>query len=219
MYAVYSYQIPGGDLAEQFGGNSSIGGGISFKTKGNWIFSAEGNFMFGQTVRNSDNILKGITTPEGYLIDANGFVADIVYYERGFNFFGKFGKVIPVLSPNPNSGFTLIAGAGYLQNKIRIHNQGNTAPQIYGDYNKGYDRLNGGPAVSVSLGYMLLGNKRLLNFGAGFDFIQTWTKSFRERNFDTGMKDDRKLSSQFYSFRVSWIIPLYKRTPEKFYVY
>jgi hypothetical protein len=219
MYASYSYQIPAGDLALQFGGNSSIGGGIAFKTRGNWIIGAEGNFMFGQTVKNSENILKGITTPEGYLIDANGFVADIVWYERGFNFLGKIGKVIPVLAPNPNSGFTLIAGAGYIQDKIRIHNPGNTAPQILGDYKKGYDRLNGGLAVTGSIGYMYLGNKRLLNFGAGFDFMQAWTTPYRERNFDTGLKDERKLSSQFYSFRISWIIPLYGRAPEKFYVY
>jgi hypothetical protein len=218
VYATYGYQFPGGDLAKQFGSNSSIGGGIHFKTSGNWLIGAEGNFMFGQSVKNSDAILKSISTHDGFIIDANGFYADIVYYERGYNFLMKFGKVIPLLSPNPNSGFTLLAGAGYIQNKIRIHNPGNTAPQINGDYKKGYDRLNGGFAVTGGLSYMFLSNTRLLNFSAGFECMQAWTSPYRERDFDTGLKDTRKLSSQFYTLRVAWIIPLYKRVPQEFYM-
>ena len=64
IYATYSYQFPGGDLAKQFGSNSSIGGGLLFKTRHNWLFGAEGNFMFGQSVKNSDSLLKSITTHE-----------------------------------------------------------------------------------------------------------------------------------------------------------
>jgi hypothetical protein len=216
--ATFGYQFPGGDLAKQFGSNSSIGGSIMFKTKSNWLFGIEGNFMFGQTVKNSDSLLTIISTELGFIIDASGYYADMVYYERGFNFFGKFGKVIPLLSPNPNSGFTLVAGAGYIQDKIRIHNPGNTAPQLLGDYKKGYDRLNGGLAVTGSLGYMYLSNTRLMNFSVAFEFMQAWTTPYRERDFDTGLKDTRKLSSQFYTLRVSWIIPLYRRVPKEFYM-
>jgi hypothetical protein len=219
IYATYAYQFPGGDLAEQFGSNSSIGGGFSIKTKHNWMFGVEGNFMFGQSVRNSDSLLRNISTQEGFIIDANGYYADIIYYERGYNFFAKFGKAIPLLSPNPNCGFTLLAGAGYIQDKIRIHNPGNTAPQLLGDYKKGYDRLNGGFAVTGSLGYLYLSNTRLLNFSASLEFMQAWTTPYRKRNFDTGKQDTRNLSSQFYSIRVCWIIPLYRRVPKEFYLY
>jgi len=219
VYATYGYQVPGGDLAEQFGSNSSIGGGFLFKTKHNWLIGIEGNFMFGQSVRNSDSLLRNISTSEGFVIDGNGYYADLVYYERGFNVFAKFGKVIPLLSPNPNCGFIIQAGAGYIQDKIRIHNPDNTAPQLYGDYKKGYDRLNGGIAATGSVGYMYLSNTRLLNFSASFEFMQAWTSPYRERNFDTGKKDTRKLSSQFYSVKVCWIIPLYRRIPKEFYLY
>ena len=219
IYATYGYQLPGGDLAKQFGGNSSIGGGFILKTKHNWMFGLEGNFMFGQSVKNSDSLLRNISTREGFIIDANGYVADVVYYERGFNFFAKFGKVIPLLAPNPNSGFTILAGAGYIQDKIRIHNPGNTAPQLLGDYKKGYDRLNGGIAVSGALGYMYLSSSRLLNFSVSLEFMQAWTNPYRERDFDTGIQDKRKLSSQFYTIRVFWMIPLYRRMPKEFYLY
>lgn len=219
LSASYSFHVPQGDLAELFGGCSSIGGSLLFKTSGNWLIGAEGNFMFGQSVKNGDQILARLTTSEGYLIDANGLIADIVYHERGYNFLARLGKVIPVLSPNPNCGFTITAGAGYLQDKIRIHNPGNTAPQIAGDYKKGYDRLNGGFLLSGTLGYMYLSNSRLLNFSLSLEFQQAWTTFYRDRNFDTGLKDDRKMSTQFYGAKLSWILPLYKRAPQEFYLY
>ena len=219
IYATYAYQLPGGDLARQFGGNSAIGGGFLFKTASNWLIGVEGNFMFGLSVKDADALLRNISTTEGYIIDANGFVSDIVFHERGYNFSARFGKVIPLLAPNPNSGFMVTAGTGYLQNKIRIHNPGNTAPQLLGDYKKGYDRLNGGWLLSGTLGYMYLSNSRLLNFSLALEFMQAWTTPYRDRDFDTGLKDTRKLSSQFYSLRVSWFVPLYKRAPKEYYLY
>jgi hypothetical protein len=219
IYATYGYQFPGGDLAGQFGSNSSIGGGFLLKTKSNWMFGLEGNFMFGQSVKNSDSLLRNISTKDGYVIDFNGFIADIVYYERGYNFLVRFGKVIPLLAPNPNCGFTILAGGGYIQDKIRIHNPSNTAPQLWDDYKKGYDRLNGGVALTGSIGYMFLSNTRLLNFSIAFDFMQAWTTPYRKRDFDTGKQDTRKMSSQFYTIKACWMIPLYRRTPKEFYVY
>lgn len=219
FYATYSYQFPGGDLSRLFGSNSSIGGGFMYKTKSNWLFGVEGNFLFGQVVKNSDSLLLDITNKEGFVIDANGMIAEIIYYERGYSFYAKFGKLIPLLSPNPNSGFLIMLGGGYLQNKIRIHNPGNTAPQLLGDYKKGYDRLNGGISLNGSIGYLFLSNTRLLNFYLGFEFTQAWTKSLRDYNFDTEKKDDSKYSSQYYGIKVCWLIPLYKRTPKEYYLY
>jgi len=219
FYATYSFQFSGGDLAKRFGGNSSIGGGFMLKTKSNWIFGVEGNFMFGQSLKNSDSLLMNISTPDGMIIDANGYYADIIYYERGFNFLGKFGKIIPIFSPNPNCGLMVTAGGGYMQNKIRIHNPGNTAPQLDGDYKKGYDKLNGGWTITGSLGYLYLSNTRLLNFYLGFEFMQYWSESLREFDFNDEKKDTQKYNSQFYGIKVCWFIPLYKRTPKEYYLY
>jgi hypothetical protein len=219
IYATYSYQFPGGDLADRFGSNSSIGGGFLVKTSGNWLIGAEGNYLFGGTVNDQQTMLVLISNPEGQIIDANGMYADIVLYERGFSFYGYFGKLIPVLSPNPNSGFTVTAGAGYLQNKIRVHNPNNTAPQVLGDYKKGYDKLNGGFALSGSIGYTYLSNSRLTNFSVNFEFIQAWTKRMRDYNFDLKGPDPDSYSSQFYGIKVCWFIPLYKRKPKDFYLY
>jgi hypothetical protein len=218
IYATYSYQFPSGDLAKIFGSNSSIGGGFMFKTKKNWIFGVEGNYMFGGTVKIGDSILRKISTTDGFVIDENGYYADLLFSERGYTFFAKFGKVIP-LWPNPNSGISFLAGAGYISDKIRIHNPGNHAKQVYGDYGKGYDRLNSGFAVTGSIGYLFMSNTRLYNLYAGFEFMHAWTTFRRERNFDTGTKDTYKPSTQFYGIKVKWIIPLYKRMPREYYLY
>lgn len=219
IYATYSYQFPGGDLALRYGSNSSIGGGFLVKTKSNWMIGVEGNFQFGSNVRNQDSLLSTLSTSEGFIIDANGKMADVILYMRGFSFFGSFGKLFPWVGPNPNSGFTLMAGGGYIQNKMRILNPDNTAPQLQGDYKRGYDRQNGGFALTASVGYLYMSSSRLLNFSLGFEFIQAWTNSMRQVDFNTGKPDQPKLSSQFYGIKATWNIPLYRRSPKEFYLY
>lgn len=218
IFGSYSFQFPGGDLAERFGNNSSIGGGLLIKTKSNWLISGEGNYLFGSSVKNQDSLLTAISTPEGFIIDQNGYYANIILYSRGFNVFASFGKMIPIW-PNPNSGITIMGGLGYTQNKIRIHNPDNTAPQLKGDYKKGYDKLNGGFAVKASIGYQYMGNTRLLNFAVGFEVIQAWTNRMREVDFDTGQPDQDKYSSQYYGIKATWFIPMYKRVPKEYYLY
>ncbi len=219
IYANYSFQLPEGDLASRFGGNSCIGGGILFKTASNWVFGAEGNYIFGSTVKNSDSILKGIATPDGFVIDANGRYGDVVLSERGYNVSGKFGKVIPLFGPNPNSGLMVMAGVGYLQTKIRIHSIQSSMPSIEDDYRKGYDRLNAGATISGSIGYLIMSNSRLMNFYVGIEVMQAWTKGKRDYDFGTGKKDDKQYSTRFYGISAKWMIPLYKRKPKEFYLY
>ena len=143
----YAYQMPGGDLAKRFFSNSAIGGSYFYKTKSNWLFGADGYFMFRDTIKEGD-IFKSIETSDGNIIDGNGIYADIYLQERGCNISGRVGKMFPVWGPNKNSGFVFMAGPGFLLHKIRIENPDNTAPQIKGDYKKGYDRLTDGISVN-----------------------------------------------------------------------
>jgi hypothetical protein len=219
FYVNYSYQFPQGGLAERFGANSTIGGGFMIKTRSNWLFSAEGNYIFGSNVKNGNSLLKNISNSEGYVLDANGYYSEIGFGETGFNILAKFGKLFPILSPNPNSGPVILAGGGYMQDKIRIHDGSGDTPQIDGDYNKGYDRLNNGWVVTGTLGYLFLSDSRLINFFVGFEFVQAWTKYRRDINFDTGKQDNSSLSTQFYGANVKWMIPLYSRKPKNYYLY
>ena len=66
---------------------------------------------------------------------------------------------------------------------------------------------------------MFLNNKGTINFYFGFEFIQGFTQNRRDFNFDTMEKDDKKRNDFLNSFKVGWIFPLYKRAPQKYYMY
>lgn len=220
FYATYSFQFPGGDLDDRFGNNSSIGGGFCWKTKPNWIFGAEFNFLFGNNVKVADEIMNNLKTEDGAIINMAGNYTSYSIYERGYYISARIGKLIPVLSPNPNSGITIIGSLGYLQHKIRIEVAENTAPQLLDDYKKGYDRLAGGFGISEFIGYTYLSDSRLWNFYLGFEINQAWTNPLRDVNFDTGKPDEN--NNRFdvlYGIKVGWIVPLFKRMPEKYYYY
>ena len=220
FYITYAYQFPGGDLAERFGNNSSIGGGFQWKTNKNWIVGGEFLFMFGNNVKIADQIMFNLKTSDGDIISMSGNFTNYAIFERGYYISGRIGKLFPVLSPNQNSGIVVMGGLGYLQHKIRIEVEKNTAPQLKDDYKKGYDRLAGGFAISQFVGYMHIGDSRLLNFFGGVEIYEAFTKAKRDVNFDTRKPD--KITNRFdllIGLKVGWMIPIFKRMPEKYYYY
>ncbi len=217
IYATYQYQFPGGDMVNRFGSNSNIGGGVSFKTKSNWIFGLEGGYIFGDVVKNGTSLFSGIATPEGNIIDGNGIFAEIHLYERAYHFQLKAGKVFSVFGSNPNSGLLIQAGVGFLEHKIRIENPDNTAPQIKGDYQKGYDKLSNGLMLDETIGYLYMGKRRLANFFIGFEFMQGFTKSRRDYDFNLQGKDNTSRTDILSGIRISWIIPLYNQGKTHYY--
>jgi len=214
----YGYTSPGADMAKRFGANSNVGFGISFKTDKNWVWGADFDYLFGNKVK-EDDILKYISTKDGFVIDANGTYADIFLFERGFQVSGKVGKIIPVNYRYQNSGILLSAGAGYLMHKIRIENTGNTAPQVKNDYNKGYDRLSAGISMNQFAGFIYFGESKLFNFYAGLEFTEAFTKSLRTFNFDTRQRDTDTRFEFLWGARVGWVIPYHKRSSQMFYYY
>ena len=148
----YSYQFAGGDLAKQYGNNSTIGGGFKYKTSHNWLWSLDANFIFGNKIKNADSILRMVFTNDEYIIDGNGTYALYTLYERGYNVTFSTGKILPVLKVNPNSGLMITAGVGFLVHRMKIDNQHKTAPQIVDDYARGYDRLTAGFSLNEFIG-------------------------------------------------------------------
>jgi hypothetical protein len=217
LYVNYGYHWPGGDLKERFGSNSDIGGGFLIKLKKNWIFGVDYNYLFSAHVKNGDSLFSSIDTEDGYLIDRNGELTAPNLYERGFYTSVRFGKLFPVLGPNPNSGPFIIGSVGLLQHKIRIENLGNAAPQIIGDYVKGYDKLSNGLGLSEFIGYMYMGNNRLISFFAGVEFNQAFTQSRRSYDFNLGDRDRTKRLDLMWGIKAGWIIPFYKRMPKGYY--
>ncbi|MCF6171468.1 MAG: hypothetical protein L3J31_04150 [Bacteroidales bacterium] len=225
----YAFQLPGGDVADRYGFNSTIGGGAMYKSVKNVLISLDFNFIFGNKIHNADTIMRMVETQSGHVIDGNGTFALYALYERGYSLNFRIGKIFRVLSPNPNSGLMVMGGIGFLNHRMKIDNQHKTAPQISGDYAKGYDRLTGGLAFNEFIGYFFMGKSRIANFYAGFEFYQAFTKSLRDRVFDRVVYDESSKSYKvvgedknnyldlFFGFKVAWMIPAYSRAPNKYY--
>ncbi len=218
IYPSFAFQWPAGDLADRFGVSSTIGPGFLVKTEKNWLIGVDANFIFGNRIK-EDSLLQNLLTSNGYVIDQQGQYADLSLFERGFYTSFKLGKIIPIFGSNLNSGLMLLAGGGYLQHKIRIEVVNNSAPQLNGDYKKGYDRLSDGFQINQFIGYMHIGESKLANFFVGLEFVESWTQNRRSMNFDEGRRDDKKRFDALFGIKLGWIIPFRRRMPEDFYYY
>ena len=214
----YSYQIPSVDMAKRFGNSSAIHLNLDFKTKKQWTFGINGNYLFGKDIKEK-SIFDSIINSDGNIISQNGEFADIRLYERGFSVSVTAGRLFTFKKPNPNSGIVFNIGLGFIQHKIRIETIGNNVPQLSKEYKKGYDRLSNGILLSQNFGYLYLSNNRLVNFYVGFECMQGFTKSRRSFDYDLMKQDTKKRLDVLYGGKIAWILPLYKKAPQSFYYY
>ncbi len=215
----FAVHLPEGDLKDRFGVNQTAGFSYLYKTKSNWFFGADFNYIFGGDVKNKEEVLEPIITADGNIIDGDGRYAELNLHERGYFTSLKLGKLFPIRSINPNSGILFLGSLGLLEHKIRFHILDNTAPQLDKDYKKGYDRLSNGLAISEFIGYLNLSENKMMNFYAGFEFIQAWTASRRNYNFSLMGQDETERFDVMVGFKVGWIFPIYGRTKDEFYYY
>ena len=214
----YGYSTPEGDLANRFGNNGSIEVGLNVKSKKNWYYGVQFNYLFGNRVH-EPNLLSNLLTDRGEILDEDGQISTLFIQERGFNVFLQGGKILPIIGPNKNSGLLITAGVGLLQHKIRIEHQEAKITQLEGDYLKGYDRLTNGLSVHQFIGYYHLSNNRLVNFYIGAQATEGFTQSRREWNLDTQTQDKEKRLDMLFGLRAGWILNLYQRAPNDFYIY
>ena len=214
---VAAYQLPGGDLADRFGNNLNVGGIFQWKFRNNVLVGLEGNFLFGENVKES-NFLDAYKSPDGNILDGKGHFTVVALSERGMKFEIKVGKIFPVIGPNKNCGLMTTVGVGYLQHKIRIETPSGNVPFIEGEYSKGFDRLTNGISLTEFLGYMNFSNRKLVNFYAGIECTQGFTKNKRAQNFDTGIQDAKSRMDLLFGIRLGWVFPIYKRMSDKSYI-
>jgi hypothetical protein len=214
----YGLNGTGGDLAERYGLTNSLGAFAGYKTKKNFIFGLDGNYLFGNDIK-IDGILSTLYDEAGSITNSSGGPAIVLLFNRGFHVNATIGKVFPILSPNPNSGIMVQLSAGYLWHRIRIETQEDFVPQLQGEYRKGYDRLTIGANTAQFLGYSFMADQGIYNFYAGFYFQQGYTRNQRSQFWDKPnetVSQDIRLDLM-YGFRVGWLIPIYKRQPKDFY--
>lgn len=214
----FAWQWPTGDLEERFGQNGSAGAAFSIKDRRNFHYGIEFGYMFGNTVK-EPGLIQNLLTENNEILDNEGKIAILNIQQRGYTVMLTFGKLFPVVGPNPNSGILLKVGGGFMQHKIRIEHQENYIAPLEGEYQKGYDRLTNGLAISQFIGYYHMSNSRLANFFIGVESFQGFTQGRRDLNFDTRTTDNEPRLDILTGFRGGWFIPMYKRKPSEFYYY
>lgn len=205
------------DLAHRFGRSGSPSLGFHIKTRKNWYFGIEGNYIFGDKV-NEPGLLSNLYTDNGEILDDQGQIAIMYIQERGWSYFLDGGKIFNVFGPNKNSGLLAYGGVGYMQHKIRIEHQATHIYALEGDYLHGYDRFASGPASKLYLGYFHMSNRRLVNFTVGLEYMQGWCTPRRTLNFDTQQQETGVRKDGLLGIRVGWTFHMYSRTPNDFYL-
>ncbi|MFN3918110.1 MAG: hypothetical protein ACK4K0_10245 [Flavobacteriales bacterium] len=212
----YGAFVPMADFAKRFGYTNSIGLFPEFKTENNWQFGFAPQFIFGNRIR-ENNILDGLKTETGEIINEWGEFAAYELYLRGYMTSLSVAKIIPAYGPNLNSGIIIKYSFGYMRHRIRIDNEKNYVPQLNPPYSFLYDRLTHGFSQTIFLGYQYMGNKRTTNFVAGIEYSHAFTRGIRDYQVDLMAPYHDKRHDGLLGLRLGWIVPIYKRAPKDFY--
>lgn len=218
LKASFGLFTPANDMANRFGNNSTVGGELGIKTKKNYLFAFKMEAIFGGKVL-EPSILESLTNEFGQVVTKDGQLTPIITEQRGYNMYVTFGKLFNFNGKNKNSGLLISAGAGFLQHRINLDYRDGEVLQLSEQMERGYDRLTNGFSINQFIGYQYFGKNRLINFYAGFEGMQAWTKSRRAYNYDLKQVDDQQRLDALYGIRFGWIIPFYKRSTEEFYYY
>jgi len=215
----YAYQVPGGDMANRFGSNSNLALGFHIKSRTQWYYGIQCQFLYGTHVIREEGFLQNLMVDRSYVLDNDGAPATLVIQERGLALSADIGRLFPWVGPNPNSGILIKSGVGFLQHRIRIEHQETHIQQLEGDYLKGYDRMANGPAVTGFIGYYHMSNNRFINFTIGVEGWRGFTSARRSMNFDTQVTEKGQRNDLLLGLRAGWTLHLYKRMSNNFYYY
>lgn len=213
--------FPFANFKDKFGISYNIGGGLLSKTKKNVIFGIDCHYMFGNSVKNPERIFEGLIThgDNGFIISSEGVPSQLDLTMSGWTIKANAGKLISFKKPNPNSGLMITGGIGWTWYRYRIKTFYTPAPQLEGDYKKGYDQLSGGVLFNETIGYLYMGNSRAANFFVGVEFMQAITQCYRPYNIAQAQKDTKTYFDATINVKVAWFIPTYKRKSGDTYYY
>lgn len=213
----FSFLFPAKDMAQRFGTASQISAQFLKKTKSNILGEFSFAYIFGNHV-NDSFVLDKISTSEGYIINLNGLLCPVSIEERGFNLNFSLGYLIPVFGPNPNSGFTISIGSGFIQHKIFFDYSLGPVYQLENDYKKGYDRLTNGFNLIQKVGYQRFGNAGLGNFHFSLFMIEGFTKNRRDFDYYLMKKLSDSRIDVLIGINLGFDIPVYRKTPKDFFL-
>lgn len=209
---------PFGDMGELYGTGASIGFSFAIKTKKNWLWGSDFNYMFGDNVKNTDQIITELRNSVGNITGINGEPVNFLLLQRGYTGGLYVGKIFPIIGPNPNSGLVVKLGVDYFEHRTWIETRQDEFPPLEGEYRKGYDRKRAGFALYEFVGYQHFSDNKYANFFVGFECYQAFTVDYRSYNFDDMDYTNGDYFDLMVGFKIGWVIPVYKRVANKFYL-
>jgi hypothetical protein len=205
----FSYHLAGGDLTKRFGNFSAVQGGISYRLpKGNWQLGLNYSYHFGNTVK--EDVLDPLRNERGVISGSDGFPVDIFLRLRSYRGSAILSYHYDLLKDSDSDlTLSLGAGGGFMQHWIRLQDERNTATQLRGPYEAGYDRKTQGFTTNQTLGLQYLQANRRINFYLMFEFVQAFTQSIRPWDYDLRSADKDKRFDSLNGVRIGWILPIY----------
>ena len=201
----FGTHLLGGDLADRFGRDGAPGLGAEWITANNLIIGLEGQYYFGNVVK--EDPLAILRTTEGDLIGNDQLLAVVPLRQRGLYAGALIGKLVTF--NDSRSGLRVTLGAGVTRHKIRVQDDQSVMTQLTGDYAKGYDRLTGGFALQEFIGWQHLAKNRRANWMIGLDFNQGFTNTLRDWDFTERRKLDEKRIDLRFGIKAVWTLPFY----------
>lgn len=214
-----SFQKPLADMNQRFGNNMSIGGSVIYKFQNNFLLSIDGNYFFGKEVKEEvlTQLKTSISNGQSFVIDNEGFPADLRVSERGWNLSFNVGKIFYIGGKNKNRGIHYQIGFAYFQHKIKLYDAQKKVAALKGDRIKGYDRLSIGPCLYQYLGYTYLSSNRLVNFTFGLEMYYAITQNVRYYDYATASTDAKIRHDILIGIKFGWILPIYRKADGIFF--
>ena len=213
----YGYNLVGADMHDRFGNNLEFGTKLSYLFKNStWNIGIKASYFFGDSVK--QDVVENLRDINGFILGINGDYAQVKLRQRGFLVGAFISKIFAVGNVNSRSGIRLDLGLNLMQHWIRLQDDYNTVAQFNDPYNKGYDRLTNGFALSEFVGYQYLSKNKRVNLYGGFEFTQAWTRSRREYDFATQSQLLEGRLDLMNGLKVGIILPIYiESQPDEIY--
>ncbi len=214
-----AWNVAGGDLEQRFDNFASLGLGVDYKLKNNFIFGIDYDWYFGDNVKDN-GLFSNIGGTSGAIIDQNGDFAVIQLNMKGNYATANVGYLFNIVKNQPNSGLLFSVGAGMMQHRIDIISSQVTIPQVNGEYEKGYDQLTYGFATKQYLGYQYLVAKNRYHLRIGMEFNQGFTQGRRTWDFNANTSGLTKRFDRTIALKFGLIVPVYTKDKddEEFFI-
>ena len=214
----YNYQIPTSNLTNTFGDNSAIGASYFLETANNLFYGIEGNYMFGDNVKD-ETLFDNISTSIGAIIGDDGHYTNVVLMQRGFDANIFVGYAFHFKETNL-SGIYISQGFGYLQHQIYINTKNQNIPQLNEEMKKGYDRFSNGFSAKFFADYKYYSKKGKFQASAGINYTMAYTKINRIYDFANQQHySNQRKWDQLLGFKLQVIIPIQRKNEEVFHYY